>query len=90
MIHYIDGALESQPIKEQPLSISLKPPLEIFYLRSIIAPNKITAINGIVKIVICTPAFCFSSQSIIFEYFSCFISKLIFINIFGIRSFAYS
>ena len=42
-------------------------PFRKFYLRSIIAPNKITAINGIVKIVICTPAFCSSSQSIIFS-----------------------
>ena len=47
---------------------------KLLYPHSITAPNKITAINGIVKIVICTPAFCVSSQSIIAPVVSIFFS----------------
>ena len=75
----------SQPIRRRTRSSKL---IQIIISHSITAPKIITAINGIVSIVICTPAFCVSSHSIIVYVLqkknSLLYCKINFINIFGI------
>ena len=83
----------SQPIRRRARSSKLFLQLiEIIISHSITAPKIITAINGIVSIVICTPAFCVSSHSIIVyvlqKLLSCTVKLILLIyfggNIFGI------